>query len=609
MHSRYIVIVSFATHRVGEPTGDSLCGPWPRSPSSAPATSDLTTGACLAHLGHEVVCADIDAGKVEQLSNGQIPIVEAGLEELVEEGLATGRLRFVLGAANAASDCEFVYLCVPTPQGDDGSADLCYIEAAAREIAPVLPYEAIVVNKSTVPVGSTQGRRAGARPPRRLGRVQPRVPPRGLRRARLPASRPRRRRQRRPVRGASGSPRCTSAFAAPFIVTDPASAETIKYAANAFLATKLSFVNAIAAVCEARRRRRQRRRARHGLRQAHRPRVPPARPRLGRLVLPEGHPGARADRRGRRLRLRPARGRDRRQRASSSSAWPTRSATAAGGSLGAARSRVWGLTFKARTDDLRDSPALAIIERLVAARRHGAGLRPNGHGPRPAASRSAPTRTRPARTPTCSPCSPSGTSSAGSTSTRSPRAMSRLAIVDARNLLDRNDRRRAYSITRALAADPVELPIMSRARARSLWLAAPALLAACSSSPGTQASTTEPLSLSRNICSEHVRNRHHSPTAATGDGRTRTIVDAGAGEHARARRSHSGADPRSHSGTGRFPPTPTSWSPSTTATRATPMRPCRTWLADADGRSQRAGCAAARFPTHRGDQLRRRPCS
>jgi UDPglucose 6-dehydrogenase len=92
----------------------------------------LTTGACFAHLGHTVVCADVDAAKVEGLSRGEVPILEAGLDELVREGLQSGRLRFVLGAANALDDAEFIYLCVPTPQGSDGSADLSYIEAAAR---------------------------------------------------------------------------------------------------------------------------------------------------------------------------------------------------------------------------------------------------------------------------------------------------------------------------------------------------------------------------------------------------------------------------------------------------------------------------------------------
>jgi len=107
----------------------------------------LTTGACFAHMGHQVVCADIDAAKVDSLSQGVIPIVELGLADLVEEGIAGGRLSFVLGAANAAKDCDIAFLCVPTPQGDDGSADLSYIETAAREIGPVLPFECVVVNK------------------------------------------------------------------------------------------------------------------------------------------------------------------------------------------------------------------------------------------------------------------------------------------------------------------------------------------------------------------------------------------------------------------------------------------------------------------------------
>lgn len=114
----------------------------------------LTTGACLAHLGHEVVCADIVAEKVAQLNDGQIPIVEEGLEELVAAGLSAGRLRFVLGASAAVTDADFVFLCLPTPERDDGSADLSYLAEAAEEIGPHLRAGAVVVNKSTVPVGS-----------------------------------------------------------------------------------------------------------------------------------------------------------------------------------------------------------------------------------------------------------------------------------------------------------------------------------------------------------------------------------------------------------------------------------------------------------------------
>lgn len=210
----------------------------------------LTTGACFAHIGHDVVCADIDEAKIEKLNRGEIPILEPGLDELVRNGMAEGRLRFVVGAAEAAKDCEFAYLCVPTPQGQDGSADLSYIEAAATEIAPVLPAGAVVVNKSTVPVGSTL------------------VVEQALQRDDVTVvSNPEFLREGsavhdflnpdRVVIGTDDRPtavKVASLFlglTAPVIVTDPASAETIKYAANSFLATKISFVNAMAAVCEA----------------------------------------------------------------------------------------------------------------------------------------------------------------------------------------------------------------------------------------------------------------------------------------------------------------------------------------------------------------------
>jgi UDP-glucose 6-dehydrogenase len=209
----------------------------------------LTTGACFAHMGHEVVCADIDPAKVESLRRGVIPIVELGLQELVEEGIAEGRLSFVLGAATAAADCEIAFLCVPTPQGDDGSADLSYIEAAARQIGPVLPYEAVVVNKSTVPVGSAKVVE------RVMGRPDVKVVsnPEFLREGSAVQD------FLKPDRVVVGCDDQAAALkvsslydgiSAPVIVTDPASAETIKYAANAFLATKLSFINAIAAICE-----------------------------------------------------------------------------------------------------------------------------------------------------------------------------------------------------------------------------------------------------------------------------------------------------------------------------------------------------------------------
>lgn len=210
----------------------------------------LTTGACFAHLGHEVVCADVVPEKVERLQNGDVPIHEAGLTELVHEGIETGRLSFVLGAENAVGDAEFIYLCVPTPQAADGSADLSYLQSAAAEISSYLQPGAIVINKSTVPVGST------------------RLVEQAMKRSDIPVvSNPEFLREGtavddflnpdRVVIGADDQAAAGRVAAlylgvrAPVMVTDPASAETCKYAANAFLATKLSFTNAIAAVCEA----------------------------------------------------------------------------------------------------------------------------------------------------------------------------------------------------------------------------------------------------------------------------------------------------------------------------------------------------------------------
>ncbi|HMJ75947.1 MAG TPA: NAD(P)-binding domain-containing protein, partial [Iamia sp.] len=114
----------------------------------------LTTGACLSHLGHDVVCADVIPEKVDALNRGEIPILEAGLDELVHAGVAAGLLRFVLGAENAVGDADFVFLCLPTPQGADGAADLSFIKSAASHMGPLLTRGAVVINKSTVPVGS-----------------------------------------------------------------------------------------------------------------------------------------------------------------------------------------------------------------------------------------------------------------------------------------------------------------------------------------------------------------------------------------------------------------------------------------------------------------------
>jgi UDPglucose 6-dehydrogenase len=323
----------------------------------------LTTGACLAHLGHTVICADIDAGKIAKLRDGIIPIVELGLAELVTEGMASGRLSFVVGSVEAAKNCDIAFLCVPTPQGEDGSADLSYVQRAAEEISAVLPFEAIVVNKSTVPVGSTKVVEKALKRPD----VKVVSNPEFLREGSAVQD------FLKPDRVVVGSDDQAAAMkvaslydglSTRVIITDPASAETIKYAANAFLATKLSFINAIAAICEG------------------------VGADINDVVV-----GIGSDKRIGENFLRPGPG-------WGGSCFPKDSRAlikiaedadysfdllkgvitvndqqldrvadkirlAAGGNLSGKVVAVWGLTFKAGTDDLRDSPAIAIIERLM----------------------------------------------------------------------------------------------------------------------------------------------------------------------------------------------------------------------------------------------------
>jgi UDPglucose 6-dehydrogenase len=328
----------------------------------------LTTGACLAHLGHEVVCADVDEAKVARLTKGDVPILEEGLPALVHEGLTSGRLRFVLGAPAAAGVSEFIFLCLPTPQGADGAADMSFMETATREIAPVLQPRSVVINKSTVPVGSTRVvqrilEEAGAA----LHDVGVASNPEFLREGTAVHD------FLQPDRVVIG---CTDAdvavrvsglykgLQAPVLVTDPSSAEMVKYASNAFLATKISFINAIANLCEA------------------------VDADVREVALGMGY-----DKRIGFEFLKPGPG-------YGGSCFPKDTAALlytaqqfdydftllegvievnraqhermvdkitmlAGGSLRGARIAVWGLTFKANTDDLRDSPAVFIVRRLV----------------------------------------------------------------------------------------------------------------------------------------------------------------------------------------------------------------------------------------------------
>lgn len=322
----------------------------------------LTTGACFAHLGHEVICVDIDPRKIELLKKGEIPIVEAGLGELVLEGIANGRLSFELGADKAVPTSEFAFLCVPTPEGEDGQADLSYVETAAAQIADLLVPDSIVINKSTLPVGST------------------RVVEKILRRSDVyVVSNPEFLREGsgvfdflNPDRVVIGSDnqeaairvgQLYSSIDAPLVLTDAASAEAIKYAANAFLAMKLSYVNAIAAICEGVDADIRDVMLGIGLDR-----------RIGHEFLKPG-PGwggscfpkdtiallKIAERAGYEFSLLESVVQTNESQFVRT-AQKILSAAKPGGTVA-----IWGLTFKALTDDLRDSPALRVIELLQQA--------------------------------------------------------------------------------------------------------------------------------------------------------------------------------------------------------------------------------------------------
>jgi UDPglucose 6-dehydrogenase len=330
----------------------------------------LTTAVVLAHLGYRVTCGESDPEKVARLTRGEPTIVEDGLGDLLRSGLDSGRLRFVHGADDAVRGAAFVFLCVPTPQGPDGAADVRFLEDVAVEIAPHLAHGAVVVNKSTVPVGST------LLVEQLLGRADVAVVsnPEFLREGSAihDALHP-----DRIVVGAddrAAAARVGALFAstqAPLIVTDTATAETIKYASNAFLATKLSFVNAVSNLCEAVGA--DVRDVLLGMAYDHRIGFDYLRPGpgWGGSCLPKdtraliyigeqsGYDFAL---------LRGAIDTNEAQLASVTS----KVRESVGGSLVGAVVAAWGLTFKARTDDRRDSPAVEVVRRLVS---EGASVR------------------------------------------------------------------------------------------------------------------------------------------------------------------------------------------------------------------------------------------
>ncbi len=324
----------------------------------------LPTAATLAHFGHRVVLAEREPRRLAALRSGRMPIVEVGLDDLVAGGVAAGRLSFTDSAVEAVKGAEFVFLCVPTPQGADGSADLSFVEAAAKEIGAHLQPGAIVVNKSTVPVGSaTMVEQVIGRP--EIGVVSN---PEFLREgtAVLDSLNP-----DRIVVGAEDPQAAAkvgelfSTTGAPLIVTDTTTSETIKYASNAFLATKLSFVNALAGLCEEVGA--DARDVLLGLGYDKRIGFEFLRPGpgWGGSCLPKDTRAL--------LHIARESGYDFSLLAGAIASNDEQLARviskvedACGGSVAGAVVGAWGLTFKANTDDRRDSPSLQITHRLAA---------------------------------------------------------------------------------------------------------------------------------------------------------------------------------------------------------------------------------------------------
>jgi len=217
----------------------------------------LVSGVCFSDFGHDVICVDKDPAKIEALNNGQVPIFEPGLDDLMAKNVSAGRLSFTLDLDAAVSQADAVFIAVGTPtRRGDGHADLTYVDAAAAEIAASLKDYTVVVTKSTVPVGTN----------RRVQEIVAKTNPEADFDV---ASNPEFLREgaaiddfMRPDRVVVGceSERAQEMMAAlyrpislreaPVIFTDIESAEMIKYAANAFLATKITFINEIAALCE-----------------------------------------------------------------------------------------------------------------------------------------------------------------------------------------------------------------------------------------------------------------------------------------------------------------------------------------------------------------------
>ena len=323
----------------------------------------LSCGACLNSIGHSVVCVDIDHAKVDLLNSGRIPILEEGLKEIVQRGLVNKSLSFTTNLRQAVESADFIFLCLATPQSSDGSADLSILISAVASISHLVKSGSIVVTKSTVPIGTF------IEIERVLNRSDVSV-----------MSNPEFVREGSAVhdflhpdrivigsRSEGTSLRVAelyTALDAPILVTDPASAEAIKHASNSFLAVKLSYINAMAMMCEL-----------HGADVLDVAKGIGLDHRIGSGFLTPG-PGwggscfpkdtsallNMANTKGYQFGLL-------REAIAVNDEIQNRIIekirNSVGGAIHDKKIAVWGLTFKANTDDIRDSPSIEIISRLL----------------------------------------------------------------------------------------------------------------------------------------------------------------------------------------------------------------------------------------------------
>lgn len=332
----------------------------------------LVSGACFADFGHDVVCVDKDQTKIEKLKGGEIPIFEPGLEALVAENVAAGRLSFSTDIAASTPGADAVFIAVGTPsRRGDGYADLTYVYNAAEEIAEVMDGYTLVVTKSTVPVGT------GAEVEQIIRRARPGADfsvvsnPEFLREG---AAIEDFKRPDRIVVGAEDERarkvmreiyRPLYLNETPIVFTNRATSELIKYAANAFLATKVTFINEMADLCEKVGANVQEVARGIGLDGRIGPKFLHAGPGYGGSCFPKDTLAL----------VRTAQNNEAPTRIieavveindSRKKKMADRVIAACGGSVGGKTVAVLGLTFKPNTDDMRDAPALDIIPRLQA---------------------------------------------------------------------------------------------------------------------------------------------------------------------------------------------------------------------------------------------------